>query len=53
MCKNTIWRNTVDRKIPIFIHNFKKYDSHFILKGLKHEKTNGKIEGIQINQEKF
>ena len=47
------WRRSVERKIPIFVHNFKNYDAHFILQGLKHEKTKGNIDGIPLNQEKF
>ena len=45
------WRRTCERAIPIFIHNFKNYDSQFILQGLQY--SNKKIEGIPYNMEKF
>lgn len=37
-------------QVPIFVHNFKNYDSHFIIKALK---NNFKMSGIPANMEKF
>ena len=45
------WRRTVARQIPIFIHNFRNYDSQFILQGLKYSQS--RIQGLPYNMEKF
>ena len=48
------WKRTRDKQIPIFIHNFQNYDSHFILQGLKYYEGEDKnISGIPLNMEKF
>jgi hypothetical protein len=49
---NCNWKRTVNRNIPIFIHNFQNYDSQFILQGLKFT-PNTQISGIPYNMEKF
>ena len=45
------WKRTQDRSIPIFIHNLKNYDSHFLVQGLKYWDTD--IAGLPYNMEKF
>ena len=50
---NCNWRRTVNRHIPIYIHNFKNYDSQFILQGLKYAFDKHSIKGIPYNEKKF
>lgn len=45
------WKRTVNRNIPIFIHNFQNYDSQFIMQGLKYNDSS--VAGIPYNMEKF
>ena len=48
------WKRTQDKQVSVYIHNFKNYDSHFILQGLKHRKVGGDgVHGLATNMEKF
>ena len=47
------WYRRVQWRIPIYVHNFQNYDSHFILQGLKYVKKTDNIRGIPYNMEKF
>ncbi len=47
------WKRVSSRYIPIYIHNFKNYDSQFILQGLKYAINNQIIRGIPYNEKKF
>ena len=46
------WKRTVKYEIPVYIHNFKNYDSQFVLQGLKYV-SNQAITGIPYNEKKF
>jgi uncharacterized C2H2 Zn-finger protein len=41
------------RFIPIFVHNFEGYDSHFIMSNLKGDERIYKLEGLPHNTERF
>ena len=43
----------VNYRIPVYIHNFKNYDSQFILQGLKYASNQQGISGIPYNEKKF
>ena len=47
------WKRTVNYQIPVYIHNFKNYDSQFILQGLKYASIQQAISGIPYNEKKF
>lgn len=47
------WKRTISNHIPIYIHNFKNYDSQFILQGLKYASNQQEISGIPYNEKKF
>ena len=47
------WERTVNYQIPVYIHNFKNYDSQFILQGLKYVSEEQPISGIPYNEKKF
>ena len=40
------------KRIPVFVHNFKNYDSHFLLKAMENADKNN-IEALPVNMEKF
>ncbi len=50
---NCNWKRVANRRIPIYIHNFKNYDSQFILQGLKYVSNKQDIHGIPYNEKKF
>ena len=39
-------------RIPVFVHNFKNYDSHFLLKAMENADKNH-IQALPVNMEKF
>ena len=43
-------RRRMRAKIPVFVHNFRNYDSHFIIKALSNKQE---LNGIAANMEKF
>ena len=47
------WKRTVNYQIPVYIHNFKNYDSQFILQGLKYASNQQSISGIPYNKKKI
>lgn len=44
-------RRVSQKNIPVFVHNFKSYDSHFIIQSLRSEEKH--ISGLPLNMEKF